>query len=307
MALHPQSLQNNMLSTLKAQAGAKVSGSIERASTKTGVDFAYLMQQANAESSFRTDVKAKTSSAKGLFQFIDKTWLSMIDRYGEQYGIDTNQSKSNLLALRSDPDISSYMAGELAKENKQIMTSLLGENTNIGSTELYFAHFMGPSRAAGFLEAHHDAPHMKGADLFPKEAQANRGVFFDTHQRPRTLAEIYDKFDAKFSVSPQETQPVTHIATKQTDTPQIIDSIRPTYSNTNPLAYLTKANPYVDFLAPSTTSNKQSSAFSNLTSQVKNEYGFNNFLQNPADLLWLTALEDDLSNNNNSINDKRRL
>ena len=55
------------------KAGAKVASAIQNASNKTGVDFSYLMQQAQIESSFKTDVKACSSSATGLFQFIDST------------------------------------------------------------------------------------------------------------------------------------------------------------------------------------------------------------------------------------------
>lgn len=297
MSLHPQSIENNALSALKHQAGAKISGSIEQASAKTGVDFAYLMQQAGAESSFQTDVKAKTSSATGLFQFIDSTWISMIDRYGEQYGIDKSQPKSDLLELRNDPEISSYMAGELAKENKQTMGRLLSNDIEIGSTELYFAHFMGPSSAAGFLQARNDSPNLNGADLFPKEAQANKSVFFDANQRPRSLEEIYQKFDTKFSIqAPQATQDVPKIQTASVSS-EAIESIRPTYSKNNPLSYIQRSNPYLDLLAPTTP--LKTSSTSSITSIIRNDYGFNSLLQNPADLLWLTALEDSLGDNKN--------
>lgn len=297
MSLHPQSIENNALSALKHQAGARISGSIEQASAKTGVDFAYLMQQAGAESSFQTDVKAKTSSATGLFQFIDSTWISMVDRYGEQYGIDKNQPKSDLLELRNDPEISSYMAGELAKENKQTMGRLLSNDIEIGSTELYFAHFMGPSSAAGFLQARNDSPNLNGADLFPKEAQANKAVFFDANQRPRSLEEIYQKFDTKFSIqAPQTTQDVPTIQTASVSS-EVTESIRPTYSKNNPLSYIQRSNPYLDLLAPTTP--LKTSNTSSITSIIRNDYGFNSLLQNPADLLWLTALEDSLGDNKN--------
>ncbi len=269
MSLHPQPLQNNMLASLKQQAGAKITGSIQRASTKTGVDFAYLMQQANAESSFRPDIKAKTSSATGLFQFIDKTWLSMVEQYGAEYGIDTTQPKSDLLKLRNDPKISSYMAGELANENKNTLKMLLGEGTQIGSTELYFAHFMGASRAAGFLKAHAESPSLKGADLFPKEAQANKAIFFDHNHRPRTLSEIYAKFDQKFKIE-GENAPVAQEPVAQD------------------IVYVPQAiSPSLDFFIPT-----QQTSLSSFTAQIKTQYGLGHLLHNPADLLWLTVLED---------------
>ncbi|MGB1076738.1 MAG: transglycosylase SLT domain-containing protein [Bdellovibrionales bacterium] len=294
MSIHPQPIQNNMLASLEARAGAKVTSSIERASAKTGVDFAYLMQQANAESSFQADAKAKTSSATGLFQFIDRTWLSMVEQHGEKYGIDTSLSKTALLKLRNDPELSSYMAGELARDNENSLKSFLGADAEIGSTELYFAHFMGASRAAGFLKAHNESPYLKGADLFPKEAQANRGVFYNQDGTPRTLAEIYNKFDKKFSIEGAD-QPSTQIASKTTLQEPRINSLAPQYSNVTPFDYIQKTNPFMDLLAPSTPIiRSQDSAISGLSHFMREQYQLGNLIQDPATLLWLTQLEDSL-------------
>src|SRR5579883_2443343 len=60
---------------------------IRQASRATHIDFAYLMAQASQESGFQADAKAKTSSATGLYQFIDSTWLDMVRLHGAQYGI----------------------------------------------------------------------------------------------------------------------------------------------------------------------------------------------------------------------------
>jgi len=296
MSIHAQSLQNNMLSSLTERAGAKIAGSIERASHKTGVDFAYLMQQAGAESSFQAEAKAKTSSATGLFQFIDRTWLSMVERYGEKYGVDTTQPKQDLLALRKDPELSSYMAGELAKENESVLQSLLGEDAQIGSTELYFAHFMGPARAAGFLSAHSENANLRGADLFPKEAQANKAVFFDQNQRPKTLAEIYDRFDDKFSIENAERRPIEIAAAPTTSQKEIVQKdYVPQYLPADPLGSIQRMDTMLDLLAPSSpVMRKQDSSISSLSYFMKAQYGLGNLLQSPTDVMWLSALEDDL-------------
>ena len=52
----------------------------------TGVDPAYLMALADKESSLLPDNKARTSSAEGLFQFIESTWLEGLRRYGPKHG-----------------------------------------------------------------------------------------------------------------------------------------------------------------------------------------------------------------------------
>jgi soluble lytic murein transglycosylase-like protein len=119
------------LSQLIDKAGAKIASAIQNASTKTGVDFSYLLKQAQIESSFKTDVKASTSSATGLYQFIDKTWLSMVNKYGDKYGLSDLASQINdngkvachtvkkeILELRKDPELCSLMAAELAADNK---------------------------------------------------------------------------------------------------------------------------------------------------------------------------------------------
>src|SRR5690348_634166 len=80
-------IQNKALASYAARAPEQVLKSIKTASTRTGVNFAYLLQQASTESSFNPKAKAKTSSASGLYQFIESTWLSMVKKHGDKYGM----------------------------------------------------------------------------------------------------------------------------------------------------------------------------------------------------------------------------
>ncbi len=73
---------NNALAAMSKQAGSDVTKAIYSASDKTGIDFGYLMKQASVESSFDIDAQAKTSSARGLYQFLSYTWLDMVNRHG---------------------------------------------------------------------------------------------------------------------------------------------------------------------------------------------------------------------------------
>lgn len=191
---------NDIIQRFSGQASSGVLNAIQSASASTGVDFSYLVQQAKAESSFNPEAKAKTSSASGLYQFIKSTWLDMVNRHGDKYGINTDgMSKSDILDLRFDPEIASNMAAEFAAENKSYLKRTWGGE--VGSTELYFAHFMGAGGAGAFLKAKDANPMRIGADLFPKAANANRNVFYDSETgKPRTLAEIYNFFDKKFAV-----------------------------------------------------------------------------------------------------------
>lgn len=193
-----KSLENNALAALSQRAGSAVTDAIKTASAKTGVSFSYLMEKAAAESNFNPTIKAKTSSATGLFQFIERTWMDMVDKHGAKYGIDKTASKSELLNLRKDPEIASFMAAEFAEGNKNYLQKTIGGD--IGNTELYFAHFMGAGGASEFLSQLEKNPLNIAADIFPKEAHANKGVFYDrTSGQPKTMQQVYDFFDKKFS------------------------------------------------------------------------------------------------------------
>jgi hypothetical protein len=194
------------------QAAPHVLAAIKKASAATGVDFAYMMAKASAESGFDAKAKSHTSSATGLYQFIDKTWLNLVKKYGPAVGlgkyanaIDDNGHVANpavkqqILALRKDPDKAAMMAAEYTAENKSYMQDQLGPDVKIGATELYLAHFLGAGGATAFLKAYKENPVEQASDLFPKAANANRNVFYDSKTgTPRTLAGIYDFFSKKF-------------------------------------------------------------------------------------------------------------
>lgn len=214
MPVHGNVFQNNALAGLMSKAPQNVVHAIQNASAKTGVDFAYLLENAAAESSFDPKAKARTSSATGLFQFIEKTWIDMVKNHGHKYGLGNlaekiddsgrvadRAARRNILELRKDPEMSAFMAAELAANNKTFLEQNVGGD--IGATELYFAHFMGASGGTAFLREMKHNPMAVGADIFPREALANRGVFFNQDNgQPRTLQEIYSFFDRKFSDGP---------------------------------------------------------------------------------------------------------
>ncbi len=195
-----------------AKASPEVASAIHKASASTGVDFSYLVAQAGQESSFRTDAKAGTSSAAGLYQFVDSTWLTMIRDKGAAYGlgdlaakIDTTgagprvadpATRRKILDLRNDPNVSSAMAAEYAKSNQAQLAQNL--NRAVSATDLYMAHFLGASGATKFLSALDAAPATAGAKLLPDAASANRNVFYNADGSPRTVAQIYDHYAQRF-------------------------------------------------------------------------------------------------------------
>jgi len=240
MSMSGNSINNNDLSALVQRAGSQITSAIKKAAAKTGVDFAYLMEKASAESSFNAKAQSKSSSASGLYQFIESTWLNMVKDHGEKYGMGDLAAKINdngkvadpavkkqILELRKDPEKAALMAAEFAAGNQDYLQRHLDKNYgDIGSTELYMAHFMGAGGATAFLNAMKENPLANAADMFPKAARANHNVFYDSKtEQSRTLAGIYDFFDKKFGNSPAVMSAPAQVATNT------IPQIAPTIAN----------------------------------------------------------------------------
>jgi Transglycosylase SLT domain len=171
---------------------AEVMAALKTAARTTGVGFDYLVKTAQRESNFDPNAKAGTSSATGLFQFTDATWMSMLERYGAKHGVGVEgQSRAELLALRKDAKLSSVMAGELAGENAKILQKKLGRPAT--SAELYTAHFMGPSDAGRLIQAARANRTGDAAGMFPSAAKANQNVFRGKDGANLTVAQLYVK------------------------------------------------------------------------------------------------------------------
>lgn len=217
-----ESISHNNLLANTAGAGASRKGqvisAIKSASQSSGVDFSYLLNQAKAESSLNPTAKAKTSSATGLYQFVDQTWLRTMKDTGAKHGLGELASKiqvgndgiartesyadrAEILALRNDPQVSANMAAELAKSNKRVLARKVGGD--VGATELYMAHFLGAGGASNFLNKMKEKPDAVAANSFPAAAKSNKNVFYDRATgKARSVSEIYNTFAQKFGDEP---------------------------------------------------------------------------------------------------------
>ncbi|WEK44670.1 MAG: lytic transglycosylase domain-containing protein [Candidatus Sphingomonas colombiensis] len=190
----------------------RIQSAIQRAAARTGIDFDYLMGQAKVESGLNANARATTSSASGLYQFVDQSWLSVMKRHGSEYGlgwaadaigrnasgrmtVNDPATKQAILALRNDPEIASAMAAEHASDNKDALESSTGRTAN--GTDLYMAHFLGLGGARRFLNGMQNNPDATAANMFPAAARANRGVFYDSDGSARSLSEVYQRFASK--------------------------------------------------------------------------------------------------------------
>ncbi len=100
------------------------------------------------ESGGNASAKNPLSSATGLGQFIESTWLRMMRDYRPD--LAANMARQELLDLRMDPTLSREMVQNLARENESF---LRGKGHQITAGRLYLAHFLGPAGADMALSA----------------------------------------------------------------------------------------------------------------------------------------------------------
>jgi hypothetical protein len=187
---------------------AAITAVVRDAAARTGVDFNFLLAQAKAESGLDPTARARTSSARGLYQFTSGTWLEMVRRHGNEHGLGWaaeminkgaaragSAAHATILALRDNAGAAALMAGEFAGDNAAILEKHLGRVA--GAADLYMAAFLGAGGATRFLSAMAHSPGAAAASLFPREAAANKSIFFGRDGSLRSLIEIYDRMAAK--------------------------------------------------------------------------------------------------------------
>lgn len=179
---------------------------VVKAANKTEMDPALLMAIADKESAFHTSAKARTSSASGLFQFIEKTWMKALADFGHRYGRaeeakiaeeGAGRQRAKILSLRNDPYLSAALAAEMLKKDSAKISETVGRPLTPGET--YLIHFLGPDDTERFMKAMVESPNMSAAALLPRPARANRPIFYEQQGRrmkERTVAEVHDAFEA---------------------------------------------------------------------------------------------------------------
>ncbi len=196
-------------------ARVRVAGAIRQAAGASGMSFQYLLATAKMESDFNPTAGASTSSAHGLFQFIDQTWLATFKEAGAQlgygsyadmitkssdgtYSVADPTVRKAIMKLRDDPAVASDMAAALTQSNSFQLTGMIGRRPTDG--ELYMAHFMGVGGAAKLIGNAEDNPQASAARLFPNAAAANRSIFYDrTTGRARSVSEVYSVLEQRYA------------------------------------------------------------------------------------------------------------
>ena len=183
---------------------------VVKAAKTTEMDPALLMAIADKESNFILRAKARTSSATGLFQFVEKTWLHAMKIFGDRHvkseearavlaqeGAPKAQKRAQLLNMRMDPYLSAVLAAEMRKKDGALIAERLGRPLTPG--EIYLIHFLGTDDAERFMRALDETPNMSAASLLPRPARANRPIFYVSQGgrlKDRSVREVHEAFEA---------------------------------------------------------------------------------------------------------------
>lgn len=202
--------------SILSNAVSQIAGAIQKAAQSTGISFEYLLTTARIESNLNPTAQASTSSAKGLYQFIDQTWLGTMkqdgpalgfSRYADaitqgadgRYEVTDPTMRNEIMRLRNDPTASALLAGAFSKANAGQVGAAIGRQPTEG--ELYIAHFLGPDGAGKLISAAYNRPQASAAAMFPAAAAANTSIFYDKSGSARSVGEVYAKLTGRFETA----------------------------------------------------------------------------------------------------------
>ncbi|NSZ73944.1 hypothetical protein G6L74_09350 [Agrobacterium tumefaciens] len=149
---------------------------------------------AGIESGGNPTAKNPNSTATGLGQFIESTWLRMFKQYFPDRA--KGMTDSTILALRENADVSRSMIELYARENAAILQKA---GVAVNEASVYLAHFLGPTGAVAVLTAQADTPVSK---LLSSDAiKSNRNIL-----EGKTAGEVASWANQKAGTSPVEVE-----------------------------------------------------------------------------------------------------
>jgi hypothetical protein len=199
------------------RASTAVASAIRSASQATGTSFNYLLATAKIESDLDPNLAMKSSSATGLFQFIDQTWLGTLKQAGPalgygtyadaisknpatgRYSVSDPAMRQEIMKLRTDPTANAMMAGVLTQQNSAALARRIGRQPS--ESELYMAHFFGSGGAGKLIDMVGSNPQASAAEAFPAAAHANRSIFYDRQGNARSVSGVYSELIRRFRVA----------------------------------------------------------------------------------------------------------
>jgi hypothetical protein len=204
------------VASVLSNAASKITGAISQAARSTGISFEYLITTAQIESRLNPKAQAPTSSASGLYQFIDQTWLGTLKQDGAalglgqyadaigktadgHYTVTDPAMRTEIMRLRDDPSASALMAGAFTRNNATQLASAIGRQPSEG--ELYIAHFLGYGGAAKLIATASKQPQANAVRMFPRAAGANRSVFYNRQGNARSVSGVYGELNRRYQMA----------------------------------------------------------------------------------------------------------
>jgi hypothetical protein len=199
-----------------------VSKAIENAAAASNIDPNLLSTIAWRESRFDPVARNHQSSARGLLQFTTETWLQAVREFGAANGIAgyaaaIQRSRSGalvvadprvraaILRLRSDPVLSTKLAAETMKRQRETMERGLGRP--VTRADLYLLHVLGPSGTARFLKALAEHPNASSVEVASARVVRNAGLLA-RDDRPLTVANTYAAIEAMLAAQRTHSEPL---------------------------------------------------------------------------------------------------
>ena len=193
-----------------------VTGAIRQAARVTGVSFDYLLATAKVESDLNPNLTVRTSTATGLFQFIEQTWLATLKQGGPAFGygdyadaisrtptgryvVEDPALRNEIMLLRKDPTANALMGGVVTQKNATELAKRIGRKPT--EDELYVAHFFGPYAGAKAIRLAGRDPTANAAAIFPEPAAANRSIFYDRQGNARSIAGVCAELMRRYQVA----------------------------------------------------------------------------------------------------------
>jgi hypothetical protein len=138
---------------LSALEGNPTSGSrsSDESTMEVAID-AVVDRIIGVESDGDPNAKSKRSSATGLAQFLDETWLDMIRVHRPD--LTKGRTRAEILELRRDPKIAREITARFTEHNAGILRK---RRLPVTPGTLYLAHFAGGAGAVAILSAAEDA------------------------------------------------------------------------------------------------------------------------------------------------------
>lgn len=179
---------------------------VELSSRTTGVPTTYARALFAQEGGDNTEAANPRSTARGLTQFIEGTWLQMMREYGPRYGLPqslanqieqkpngawrarTREAHDQLMELRFSPEWNAVMSGHYANQEHGDMVRRAGRPVSIEET--YLAHFMNGDVAGQWVRAVGNQP-QTNARAFLRRIYANNPRQADAiiEQNPNVFSE----------------------------------------------------------------------------------------------------------------------